>query len=81
MSYINVLLPDTGVFLSARGLFLLHSCGWSPRREGFGVVRCSRWRRPVECSCSNSGAWRLYRRAALEPFQAGQDTGRCESDV
>ncbi|KAI7795766.1 hypothetical protein IRJ41_005710 [Triplophysa rosa] len=46
-----------------------------------GVVRCSRWRRPVECSCSNSGSWRLDRRAAQGPLQAGQDAGCRESDV
>ncbi|XP_029625339.1 hamartin isoform X4 [Salmo trutta] len=47
-----------------------------------GAVRCSRWRRPVECSVSDSGAWRLYWPEAQGALQAGQqDTERHDWDT
>ncbi|KAI1905034.1 hypothetical protein AGOR_G00011790 [Albula goreensis] len=43
------------------------------RTAEVGGVRCSRWRRPVEWSYSDSGAWRLDRRVVLGPRPAGQE--------
>ncbi|KAG7498639.1 hypothetical protein JOB18_016208 [Solea senegalensis] len=45
-----------------------------------GAVRCSTWRRPVECSSSNRGAWRLYWRVGPGVLQAGGD-GHSERDA
>ncbi|KAJ8346732.1 hypothetical protein SKAU_G00281330 [Synaphobranchus kaupii] len=41
-----------------------------------GGVRCSRWRRPVEWSYSDSGAWRLDWWVVPGPLPVGQDTVR-----
>ncbi|KAL6469878.1 hypothetical protein MHYP_G00209970 [Metynnis hypsauchen] len=60
------------------GAISLHSCG--RERQRARDVRRSRWRRPVECSCFKSGAWRLYRRVAQGPRQTGQEAGKVTSE-
>ncbi|KAL7854040.1 hypothetical protein AOLI_G00208840 [Acnodon oligacanthus] len=60
------------------GAISLHGCGRGRQRAR--DVRRSRWRRPVECSCFKSGAWRLYRRVAQGPRQTEQEAVKVISE-
>ncbi|KAJ8260684.1 hypothetical protein COCON_G00164070 [Conger conger] len=62
--------------VSLERLRIILSARQRKRTAEGGGVRCSRWRRPVEWSCPDSGAWRRDWREVVGPCPAGQDTVR-----